>query len=88
MTGIAPKNLVRIGSHRAREKLWRLLGGPVQTYFSWRREGIWCHVPPEKRQAALQLTGISAGPNKTDDLCPHWTRESPAQVAHAATEGG
>ncbi len=67
--------LVRVGSHRAREKLSRLLGrDPEATYFSWHRPGSWALIPPGKLAEALEITGISQGPRKRDDLRAHWPK--------------
>ena len=71
MTDTGP--MVRIGSHRAREKLERLLGTLPQTYFSWHREGQWCEVPAEKLTDALLIKGISNGPRVRDDLRKSWS---------------
>lgn len=63
-----PDELVRVTSHRAREKLERLLGYPPKGYFSWQRAGSWREVPADKRAAALAIKGIKPAGRKVDDL--------------------
>ena len=58
--------LVKVSSHRAREKLVRLLGYVPQGYFSWRREGEWLEVPHGKLAEALAIKGISRAKWKPD----------------------
>lgn len=42
--------LIKIGSHRARDKVQRLLGRLPQGYFDWNRQGEWREVTPEELQ--------------------------------------
>ncbi len=63
------KIIVRVTSHRAREKLHRLVGR-TQGYFSWGRAGSWYECPPEMLTQALSIKGIKPARWK-DDLRPY-----------------
>lgn len=58
--------LVKVGSHRAREKLARLLGYLPPGYYSWRREGEWYEVPHDTLAEALAIKGITRAKRKSD----------------------
>lgn len=58
--------IVRVTSHRARDKLFALIG-KQQGYFSWERRGEWRECPPSMLGPALQITGIKRA-KWTDDL--------------------
>lgn len=55
------KALVRVGSHRAREKLILFLGYKPQGYFKWYKRGEWREVPEDKVEELLkeEIKGIS-----------------------------
>jgi hypothetical protein len=63
------KTIVRVTSHRARQKLQRLVGR-TQGYFSWDRDGSWYECPPDKLEQALTIKGIRRAKWK-DDLRPY-----------------
>jgi hypothetical protein len=62
------KTIVRVLSHRAREKLHRLIG-ETPGYFSWHREGSWYECPPDKLDQAVKIKGIRRA-RWRDDLRP------------------
>ena len=61
--------LVKVGSHRARERLERLLGYLPPGYFSWQRQGEWREIPDDKLAQALAIKGITRA-RRRDDLRP------------------
>lgn len=52
--------IVRVRSHRARERLYRLAGGPVAGFFSWEHEGEWREIPVDLLPQAKAIKGITA----------------------------
>lgn len=50
--------IIRVTSHRARDKFHRLVGKETQGYFSWDRMGEWRECPPDKLEEALKIKGI------------------------------
>jgi hypothetical protein len=64
--------LVRVNSHRARERLYRLLGKPARGYFSFRFKGEFREVPESKIVEALKIKGISKTRRKLADLSEYW----------------
>ena len=50
---------VRLGSHRAHDKLARLLGFVLPVYFSHYHAGNLAEIPEDRLTDALQITGIS-----------------------------
>jgi len=62
------KSIVKVCSHRAREKLHCLVG-ITQGYFSWHREGSWYECPADKLEQALTIKGVKTARWK-DDLRP------------------
>jgi hypothetical protein len=66
------KAIVRIGSHRARDKLQLAIGRLPQTYFSWDRGGEWCEVTPAELVTlkGRRIKGITQSA-WDDDLRPH-----------------
>lgn len=58
--------IVRVNSHRAREKLHRLIGVETQGYHSWHREGSWYECPAEHLEEALKIKGIKKATFKDD----------------------
>jgi hypothetical protein len=60
-------SLVRVGSHRAREKLKRKLGYLPRGFWSWDRPGEWREVPTERLAEVRAITGIT-GSKWRDDL--------------------
>jgi hypothetical protein len=69
--------LVKVGSHRARQKLVRLLGYLPPGYFSWQRQGEWREVPHDKLTEALAIKGISRA-NRKPDLRRFFPSTSPS----------
>lgn len=67
MSGVA---VVRVKSHRAREKLKDLLGFLPDGYFSWERDGEWREVPVDRLEEILRIKGISRS-KRADDLRPY-----------------
>lgn len=53
--------LIKIGSHRARERLEQLLGRLPKGYFDWHRQGEWREVTPEELEKvkAAKIKGIT-----------------------------
>lgn len=49
---------VRVASHRATDKLNRLLGYYPQCYRRWRKRGYYYEIPADQLAAALAITGI------------------------------
>ncbi len=60
---------VRVGSHRAHDKLKSMLGYRPRNYFSWDRSGYWAEIPAARLAEAREITGITKAA-KTDDLRP------------------
>ena len=58
--------LVRVSSHRAREKLAQLLGYLPPGFFSFRREGEWYEVPHDKVAEAIAIKGIHRAKRRPD----------------------
>ena len=58
--------LVKVGSHRASEKLVKLLGYLPRGYFSYRREGEWREIPADKLGEALTIKGIQLAKRQSD----------------------
>lgn len=50
--------LVRVSSHRARQKLERLLGFAPQSYFNLSRGNDFYYVPTDRAAEVLAITGI------------------------------
>ena len=63
------RTVVRVTSHRAREKL-RCLIGPTQGYYSWTRDGSWREYPPERVEEALAIKGVKRSMWR-EDLRPY-----------------
>lgn len=63
------KALVRVGSHRARERLYRFIRREPQGYFSYQRSGEWREVTVAELAMIKtnKLTGITAS-RWQDDL--------------------
>ena len=66
------KFLIRVQSHRAREKLISLLGYLPKGYYSWTRSGEWREVSPAEL-AKIQDAGIKGITKSlwTEDLRPY-----------------
>ena len=70
-----PTVFVKCGSHRAREKLTRLLGGGEhKSYYSWDHpsKGGYYKIPVDKLAEARKIPGVSKSKNQ-DDLALCWT---------------
>ena len=64
--------LVRADSRRARDYLTRLLGEEhSQSYYSFRREGIFFICPNDKLEEALAIKGVKRS-RPTPDMMQHW----------------
>jgi hypothetical protein len=64
--------VVRVTSHRAREKLDRLIGR-TQAYYQWDKNGEWRAVPPESLDECLAITGIKRAKWSSDmRQCINW----------------
>lgn len=57
--------IVKVTSHRSREKLQRLIG-KTQGYFSWKRRGSWYECPDDKLEEVLKIKGIKKSKLKSD----------------------
>ncbi len=64
--------LIKIGSHRARQKLENLLGRLPSGYFDWHRQGEWREVTPEELEKVkiAKIRGITQS-RWTDGLRPY-----------------
>lgn len=62
--------VVKVGSHRARRKLYAALG-ELESFFSFDREGEFYRLAEEQAPVALAITGISRS-RDGDDLLRHW----------------
>jgi hypothetical protein len=60
------KTLVRCASHRARQKLFRLLPEEPQGFYSWqtRATGGFYEIPSNRVPDALKITGITKASSK------------------------
>ena len=72
-----PQCLIRVGSHRARERLIKLLGYLPQGFFNWHRPGEWRQVSLVELQKIkdAKVKGISFPFRlKKEDLrsCVQW----------------
>ena len=65
--------LLKVSSHRAREKLEKLLGRQPQCYYSFHREGYWYAVTPEELEKVkrAKIKCITQSDWK-DDLLKCW----------------
>lgn len=63
--------LVRVTSHRARHKLYHLLGSDAPGFYSWERGGEWREIPAGKYEDALKIIGIKPAGRNTTDLRPY-----------------
>lgn len=62
--------VLRVGSHRARDRLRALLGGTLpQSYFAWQRDIEAYPIPADKVEAALRIKSVGRV-NRVDDLLP------------------
>lgn len=63
------KALIKIGSHRARNKLKQLLGYLPQSYFSYDKKGEWREVTPKELELIKKedIAGITQS-SWSDDL--------------------
>ncbi len=64
------ERLVRVRSHRARQKLAGLLGAMPRGYFCWDRPGEWRAVPADRLDDARKIKGITAS-KWTDEHRPY-----------------
>lgn len=72
---------VRIGSHRALDKLTRMLGSP-QTYFSHYHAGNLAETPEDRLTDALQIKGIRRGTCATRNAGTSVGRFQVAEKSH------
>jgi hypothetical protein len=82
--------LVKCGSHRAREKMLRLVGREnAQAFFSMRRDvgagGVY-RIPAELAPAAKAITGVT-GFRDGDDLHNCWPSPSVQELLAASERG-
>jgi hypothetical protein len=63
------KALVRVNSHRARDKMQRAIGRLPQGYYSWQAAGEWREVTPDELQVLkdAKIKGITQS-RWNDDL--------------------
>lgn len=66
---------VRTESHRAREKLKRLLGYKPQSYYSqkWYLTGSWEEIPKDKLTEAIKIKGVREVKQRRTDLRKCWS---------------
>lgn len=62
--------IVRVHSHRARQKLSSLLGSQPPGFFSYRRCGEFREVPDDRGEEALRIKGITKS-RQYADLLPY-----------------
>jgi hypothetical protein len=67
--------IVRVNSHRAREKMERLLGFEPTEYFSFSHDYHWWEVPDDKLEEILKIKGIrkSKLPENARE-CINWSK--------------
>lgn len=58
--------LVKPNSHRARRKMFALLGYEPAAYYSWERKGNFFWIPAEAAQQVLSITGVTRSRDKGD----------------------
>ncbi len=63
--------VIKTTSHRAREKMTRILG-KRQAYYSWNREGEFYRVTPKEFEALKGIKGLHKS-RDGNDLCPCWS---------------
>ena len=66
---MAPNHtLIRVRSHRARDRLKSLLGYLPQGYFSWTKSGEWRECPNGHLSAACEISGITKARDSITEL--------------------
>jgi len=51
--------LVRVSSHRSRERLFRLLGSEPDAFYSFRDSGNFYAIPAERLDEARKIAGVT-----------------------------
>lgn len=79
------KAIVKVGSHRAREKLYNLIGREPQGYHKWWKDGEWREVTPEELVKIKErpIKGITES-HWTKEHSPYWTEM--AESVHNGTK--